>query len=394
MAGRKKKTTAKKKSLSPSRPAKLSASRPAKLSARAKKRAAAEAPVYAAEAPVYKAVALQLIAHSVARCPDRKSARKRMAATLEHVRDKVARVRQWSGPSAKLVVLPEYLLTSFPQGEAIAGWADKAALDMDGPEYETFGEIAQSNKLYLAGNAYETDPHFPGYYFQTSFIVGPSGDVILRYRRLNSMFSPTPHDVWDKYLDIYGLEAVFPVADTDIGRLAPIASEEILYPEVARCFAMRGAEVFTHSSNEHSAPMLTDKDAAKISRAVENIAYVVSCNTAGIHDTDLPEDSSNGGSRVVDYRGQVLRVAGPGENTGGTAEIDLGALRRARPKTGLNNTLIRQRFEAYAASYASHVLQPANSLLNKDGTLKTPQRKHFENTQKAVIARLNKEGVI
>ena len=316
--------------------------------------------------PVYTAVALQLVTHSVARCSSRKAARLRMAQKLKHVREKVSGISQWMGASAKLIVLPEYLLTSFPQGEGIDDWARKAALDMDGPEYDDFSDIAQSNGVFLAGNAYEKDPHFPGLYFQTCFIIEPSGNVILRYRRLNSMFSPSPHDVWDKYLDIYGYEAVFPVANTVIGKLAPIASEEILYPEVARCFAMRGAEVFVHSSSEFATPELTDKDAAKISRAVENIAYVVSCNTAGIHDTDLPEDSSNGGSRIVDYRGRVLRVAGPGENTGGSAEVDLAALRRERRKTGLSNTLCRQRFEAYAESYGSHVFQPANSLLNKE----------------------------
>ena len=344
--------------------------------------------------PVFTATALQLATYSLARCPDRESARTRMAATLDHVAEKVRGVRRWLGPSLKLVVLPEYLLTSFPDGGPVAQWADKAALDINGVEYERFGEIAQANKLYLAGNAYETDKHFPGYYFQTSFIVAPSGDVILRYRRLNSMFSPTPHDVWDKYLDIYGLEAVFPVADTEIGRLAPIASEEILYPEVARCFAMRGAEVFVHSSSEFASPAQTRKDAAKICRAAENIAYVISANTGGIRDTDLPPDSSNGGSRIIDYRGKIMRVSGPGESSGASAEIDLAALRRERRKTGLNNPLIRQRFEAYSASYAATTFQPANSLLKKDGSLRVPERKHFEETQRQVIARLAKKGII
>ncbi len=344
--------------------------------------------------PVYTAVALQLITHSLTRYTSRKAARARMNKTLEHVREKVRSISNSLGAPAKLVVLPEYLLTSFPEGEAIDGWAHKAALDMDGPEYEKFGEIAQENSMYLAGNAYEKDPHFPGLYFQTCFIIGPNGDVILRYRRLNSMYTPTPHDVWDKYLDIYGYEAVFPVVDTAIGRLAPITSEEILYPEVARCFAVRGAEVFAHSSSEFATPGLTDKDAAKISRAVENIAYVVSCNTAGIHGTNLPEDSANGGSRVVNYRGRVLQIAGPGENTGGSGEIDLGALRRERRKLGLGNTLSRQRFEAYAESYATRSTQPANSLLNKDGSIKIPERKHFVQTQKSVIAQLAKKGII
>ncbi|NKB45499.1 MAG: nitrilase [Alphaproteobacteria bacterium] len=344
--------------------------------------------------PIYTATAMQLATYSLARYPDRESARARMGATLDYLAEKVRGVKTWMGPALKLIVLPEYLLTSFPEGEPVPQWADKAALDMDGPEYDRFGEIAQSNDIFLAGNAYEKDPHFPDYYFQTSFIVAPSGDVILRYRRLNSMFSPSPHDVWDKYLDIYGLDAVFPVVDTVIGRLAPIASEEILYPEVARCFAMRGAEVFTHSSSEFASPLQTRKDAAKICRAVENIAYVVSANTGGIRDTEMPPDSSNGGSRIIDFRGKLLRLSGPGDSSGASAEIDLSALRRERRKTGLNNTLIRQRFEAYAASYASHTFQPVNSLLKKDGSLRAPQRKHFIDTQKAVIAGLSKKGII
>jgi len=346
------------------------------------------------EVPIYTAIALQLATRSVTRCIDRDSSRAHMSIALDHIKEKVTGTKNWVGTSAKLIVLPEYLLTSFPQGETISGWADKAAIDIDGPEYERFGQIAQDNALYLAGNAYESDKFFPGYYFQTSFIVGPSGDVILRYRRLNSMYSPTPHDVWDKYLDLYGLDGVFPVVDTDIGRLAPIASEEILYPEVARCFAMRGAEVFVHSSSELSIPSLTNKDAAKVSRAVENMAYVVSCNTAGIHDTGLTDDSANGGSRIVDYKGQVIRIAGPGENASATAEIDVTALRRQRRQTGLGNTLIRQRFEAYAASYAANVFQPANSLIMKDGSLKKPERKHFVEAQKGVISRLEKKGII
>ena len=207
-----------------------------------------------------------------------------MNATIAHVAEKVRGTKQWAGPSLKLVVLPEYFLTCYPQGESVAAWADKAALEIDGPEYEALAKIAQDNKIFLAGNAYETDRHFPGYYFQTCFVVDPAGKVVLRYRRLNSMFAPTPHDVWDKYLDLYGLNGVFPVARTEIGNLAAIASEEILYPEIARCFAMRGAEVFIHPTSESGTPQQTFKDVAKLARAIENMAYVVSCNTGGLHD--------------------------------------------------------------------------------------------------------------
>ncbi|MCB2107272.1 MAG: hypothetical protein KDE14_06200 [Rhodobacteraceae bacterium] len=346
------------------------------------------------EGPVYSAVALQLRVQSVNRCPDRASARERMVNSLAHIAEKVRGAVRWLGPDCRLVVLPEYFLTSFPQGETIEQWTDKAALAPDGPEYTALGKIAQDQKIFLAGNAYEIDRHFPGLYFQTCFLIAPNGNVILRYRRLNSMYAPTPHDVWDKYLDIYGLEAVFPVADTELGRLAPIASEEILYPEIARCFAMRGAEVFLHSSSESGSIIPTVKDIAKQARAIENMAYVVSANTGGLDDIDLPEDAASGCSRVVDYRGQLLRVAGWGETASATAELDVGALRRERRKPGMSNYLSRQRFEAFATSYAQSRFQPANSLLGADGTVKIPDRSHFTAVQKQTITTLAERGVI
>ena len=57
------------------------------------------------------------------------------------------------------------------------------------------------------------------------------------------MYAPTPHDVFSRYLDIYGLEGVFPVARTEIGNLAAIASEEILYPEIARSLGVTRSAV-------------------------------------------------------------------------------------------------------------------------------------------------------
>lgn len=344
--------------------------------------------------PAYMAVALQLTVHAVNRCADRESARVRMAATLDHIATKVRGTKQWLGPVLKLVVLPEYFLTSYPQGETIAGWADKAALDIDGPEYAALAKIAQDNKIFLGGNAYETDQHFPGYYFQTCFVIDPSGNVVLRYRRLNSMFAPTPHDVWDRYLDLYGADSIFPVANTEIGKLAAIASEEILYPEIARCFALRGAEVFIHPTSEAGSARQTFKDIGKLARALENMAYVVSANTGGLRDIDLPEDAGNGCSKIIDFRGTILKEAGWGESSNASAEIDLHALRRERRKPGMNNFLSRQRTDAFANTYAQYNVQAANALLNADGSLKTPDRAHFAEAQNRTIERLIKQGLI
>ncbi len=191
----------------------------------------------------FRALALQVTCHAVNQARDRTEARSLIQNSIHRLAPQIAASIAFIGSDCRLIVLPEYFLTGFPMGESLTAWAEKACLEMAGAEYEALGKIAQKHQIFLAGNAYELDPNFVGLYFQTNFIIDPSGSIVLRYRRLNSLFAPTPHDVWDKYLDCYGLEGVFPVAKTEIGNLAALASEEILYPEVARCLVMRGAEI-------------------------------------------------------------------------------------------------------------------------------------------------------
>jgi predicted amidohydrolase len=337
----------------------------------------------------YYALALQIRCHSVNHLTNGEEAHLQMRDTIDRLRQQIRASTLFIGPDTRLVVLPEYFLTGFPQRESVEAWATKACLDMEGPEYEALGQIAQENNLFLAGNAYELDPHFPTLYFQTCFVIDPSGTIILRYRRLNSLFAPTPHDVWEHYLDLYGLDGVFPVAHTEIGNLGVIASEEILYPEIARCFVMRGAEILLHSSSEISSPLPTQKHIARQARAIENMAYLISANTAGIAHSPIPDASTDGGSAILDYHGLVLAEAGSGESMVAHAEIDLAALRQYRRRSTMNNFLSRQRFELYAESYRQHSFYPPNTLADTH-----PSRNHFMQTQKETIERLAKLGVI
>ena len=337
----------------------------------------------------YRAIALQTKCFGVNKAKSRDEAREIMRNTISRIDKQVFASKAFVGPDTKLFVLPEYFLTSFPLGETIDEWREKACIKVGGEIYESLGEIAKKHDVHLSGNAYELDEHFPKLYFQTSFIIAPDGDVILRYRRLNSMFAPTPHDVWDKYLEIYGYDGVFPVANTKIGKLACIASEEILYPEVARCLAMRGAEVFCHSSSEVFGMKNTPKDVGKMARAYENMAYIVSANSAGIADIGIPENSTDGGSKIVDYKGLVIAETAQGESINAFAEIDLAASRRYRRRSGMGNILSRQRFELYAESYASKSVYPPNTLADKEA-----ERAHFIKTQKRVIEQLEDDEII
>ncbi|ADB36725.1 nitrilase-related carbon-nitrogen hydrolase [Spirosoma linguale] len=331
----------------------------------------------------YKALALQLTCQTINYCQTRDESEAAMLQTIERIERQIAASVGLLGRDTLLVVVPEFFLTGPPVDETVDQWREKAALDIDGRIYEALGAMVQRQQIYFSGNAYEQDPFFPELYFQTNFIIGPSGDVLLRYRRLNAMFTPTPHDVWELYLDAYGYDSLFPVVKTNIGNLACITSEDILFPEVARCLAMRGAEVLIHSTAEIGSPLLTQKNIAKQARAIENMAYVVSANSGGILGSVLPGNTTDGGSKIIDPRGTVLAEAAYGESIVANADIDLAALREFRQRPAAGNLLARQRLELYTESYNQRVVFPPNTLLSQPA-----ERQHFMRTQQDVIKKL------
>lgn len=341
----------------------------------------------------FQALALQTRCDAVHPDRDRESSTRRMLAAVARIGEQIGGARRWIGADLKLVVLPEYVLTGPPWGESIPEWTAKAALDPQGVEYSALAECAVKHEVWLAGNAYETDAHFPGLYFQACFLFDPSGKRALTYRRLISLFAPTPHDVWDRYLDIYGLEGVFPVADTPLGRLAAIASEEILYPEVARCHAIRGAEIFLHPTSEAVALTLTPKQIARRARALENLAYVISANNAELDGIDVPVDSSNGYSAVIDPQGNVIVQAAGGESLVANASLDMAGLRALRRRPGMGNLLARQALDLFVESYGKADLRRRNGLL-RNGRIVIPDRSYFLERQADVIRRMSERGVV
>ncbi len=345
------------------------------------------------EAIAYRALALQTACHAINGCPDADTARAAIARNIERVGGQIRASKAFIGPDVRLVVLPEYFATGFPLGETLPAWTQRAAFAIDGAEYAQLGRIAQDNGVFLSGNAYEADPHFAPLYFQTSFVIDAQGAVVLRYRRLISLFAPSPVDVWDAYLDRYGIDAVFPVAHTALGRLACIASEEILYPEIARALALRGAEVFLHSTSEVGSTEATPKDIAKRARAVENLAFVISANSGGMQEVPFPGASTDGMSKIVDDGGRVLAAAGFGESMVAHAEIDIGGLRRRRLRPGMAHTLSRLPAAAIAAGLAPAPLA-SNWLLDADHGVRVPQRAEFAQRQRGVIDALRASGVL
>ena len=262
-----------------------------------------------------------------------------------------------------LVVLPEFSLQGPPHGLPAAEWIEKACCPVPGPITEPLQQLARQHGIYIGAHQFESDPEWPGRYFNTSFLIDPTGAVILRYRRVNTAAFPSPHDFMDAYLARYGMAEIFPVVDTELGRLAMIPCGEINVPEVARVLMMQGAEVILHPTNSARRPA---QEAAKIARAAENMVYIVSANVAEGIGFSWDGSVLGGRSHIIDYLGRTLAYEdGAEETTSVSALIDIEALREARKRdTGTANPLLRARWEMYRPFFATASFYPPNSFLH------------------------------
>src|SRR5580692_9311228 len=310
----------------------------------------------------WRATCIQTVSKLAVKGGDKSAAWSIVDANIRNALELITQAIENDAP-AKLVVMPEFALQGPPHGLPVAAWIDRACCAIPGPITEPFQKFAQAHRIYIGGHQFDCDPEWPGRYFNTAFLIGPSGDVILRYRRINTAAFPSPHDFMDAYLKRHSMAEVFPVADTELGRIAMIPCGEINVPEVARVYMMQGAEVILHPTNSPRRPA---QEAAKVVRAAENMVYLVSANVAGSIGFSFDGSIPGGRSHIIDYLGRTLAYEDGNEQTVNvSAPIDLEELRAARKKdTGTSNPLLRARWEMYRPFFAAASFYPPNSFLD------------------------------
>ncbi len=294
---------------------------------------------------------------------------------------------------SKLVVFPEFFLHGFQPGRSNADWID-ASLRLDGPELARLGVAAREARCYVAGMIYEVLDEFPGRFWNTAFILDPDGRVALTYRKLYAMTGKTrPGDVYDAYVQRFGGPAsLFPVLRTPLGNLGCLVCYDINFPEVSRCLALNGAEIFLHISSEgRSAYHLPDGgwELARRVRAYENHAFLAMANCGPNVDGEAPPDISHGHSQIIGYDGKVLNMAESAGETLITAEIDIEALRRRRQRASLN-FLAELSTGIHAPLYAAAHHWPLNHWAQSPGKGVAENRQ----VEADVIAELTRRGVL
>jgi predicted amidohydrolase len=211
-----------------------------------------------------------------------------------------------------LILLPEL----WPCGYFAFDRYRVASETLDGPTVRALGRKARDLGAWIfAGSLVERDGDL---LFNTSLLLDADGRLVARYRKMH-LFGYRSEE---RRLLSAGDEVV--VAETPWGRAGLSTCYDLRFPELYRRMVDRGAEVFLVSAAWPAARVETWALLGR-ARAVENQAFLFSCNGAGTSGGVR----LGGHSLLVDPTGAVLAEGGDGEALV-SSEVDPGAVRAAR----------------------------------------------------------------
>jgi predicted amidohydrolase len=173
---------------------------------------------------------------------------------------------------AELVVLPETVTTGFTPGispEALWDLID----GVPGRTTKPFADLAARLGIYLVQATYERGER-RGEVFNSSILIGPSGEILGRYRKTHPFFTElrsrggwvTPGDQ-------------VAVIDTELGKIGMIICFDGDYPELSRIQALLGAQIIARPS-----AFLRSADIWELTnraRAYDNHVFVIGANAVG-----------------------------------------------------------------------------------------------------------------
>jgi len=227
-------------------------------------------------------------------------------------------VRAAAADGAELVALPEKwnLLAG---GEALLAGAEA----LDGPSLGAARAWARELGIHLlAGSISERGPEKA---FNTSVLIGPSGEDAAVYRKIH-MFDVDVEGVSyrESEHEAPGAEIVTAPVGGLIAGLT--VCYDLRFPELHRILAVRGARLVAVPSAFTAATGRDHWEVLLRARAIENQVFVLAPNQVG---TAPPHFDSYGHSAIVDPWGAILAVA-PDEECFIAADLDLDAQEQVR----------------------------------------------------------------
>ena len=247
----------------------------------------------------------------------------------EHLAKLNEGIRLAADNGAQIVCLQELTLSRYPADQLPAGTPNAIAEQLEGgPTHAFAAAAARANNIYVHASLYEYQDFADGRALNTAIIVNPEGVIVARTPKLHIPVTAGYYE--DKYFapgpatgepyPVYDLE--FRDVDAQFG--LPTCWDE-WFPEVARNYSLRGAEILVYPTAIGSEPDHPEFDTEPLWRqvivgnAIANGTFMVVPNRYG------NEGALNfyGSSFICDPYGRVLVRADRSGDEVLIADLDL-----------------------------------------------------------------------
>jgi N-carbamoylputrescine amidase len=237
-------------------------------------------------------------------------------------------IRTAAGAGAEIVFLPELTLSRYPAYQVPARAPVATAEDLlEGPTMQFAREAARRNQVYVHASLYENpaDGSPDGLGLNTAILVAPDGGLVGRTRKLH--IPVTEGYVEDRYFRPGPAVDAYPVHEpAELGvRVGMPTCWDEWFPEVARLYALGGADLVVYPTAIGSEPDHPDFDTQPlwhkviVGHAIANGLFVVVPNRTG-REGNL---TFYGSSFIADPYGRVLAEAPRDAEAVLVAELDL-----------------------------------------------------------------------
>ena len=247
----------------------------------------------------------------------------------EHERVLAEGIRLAAAEGAEIVFLQELTLSRYPADVRPTGVPNATAEKLDGgPTHSFAAKAAAENDVYVHASLFEFEDFADGRGLNTAILVAPTGEIVGRTPKLHIPVTAgyyedqyfTPGPAAGEPYPVYAVD--FEETDAKFG--LPTCWDE-WFPEVARNYSLRGAEVLAYPTAIGSEPDHPDFDTEPLWRQV-----IVSHGIANGLFMVVPNRWGNegaiefyGSSFMSDPYGRVLARAGRDTDEVLVADLDL-----------------------------------------------------------------------
>lgn len=219
---------------------------------------------------------------------------------------------------ADFVIFPEmYSAAATPKSGVRPS---EVAEPLDGAFVSGLAQAAREHGIYVVCGVYESIEGDPDRAYNTTVFFNRYGELIKAYRKTHL------YDAFS-YIESEYIAAgnnPYEIIETEFGKIGLIVCYEVRFPEIARQFALQGADLLFVPAGWVAGPMKEDHWETLVrTRAIENTMFVCAADQVG--------NIFAGRSMIVDPMGVVVASAGE-EETLLVAELDLDRIQRVRGK--------------------------------------------------------------